>query len=49
LSRGDVREADSWEKSRLKIQGAVREDPGKDVKGWLDRYPKDKTLVFYCS
>ena len=45
----DVREGDSWEKSKLKIQGAVREDPEKDVKGWSERYPKDKTLVFYCS
>ena len=45
----DVREGDSWEKSELKIQGAVREDPGKDVQGRLERYPKDKTLVFYCS
>jgi hypothetical protein len=27
----------------------VREDPLKDVQGWFDKYPKDKTLVFYCS
>jgi hypothetical protein len=45
----DVRESESWEKSKQKIQGAVREDPEKDVQGWLDKYPKDKTLVFYCS
>ncbi len=45
----DVRESESWKKSKLKIQGAVREDPLKDVQGWSDKYPKDKTLVFYCS
>jgi hypothetical protein len=45
----DVREGESWKKSKHKIQGAVREDPLKDVQGWFDKYPKDKTLVFYCS
>jgi hypothetical protein len=45
----DVREAGSWKDSRMKIKGAVREDPEKDVQGWFDKYPKDKTLVFYCS
>jgi len=45
----DVRESESWKKSRQKIQGAVREAPEKDVQGWFDKYPKDKTLVFYCS
>lgn len=45
----DVRESESWKKSKQKIQGAVREDPLKDVQGWFDKYPKDKTLVFYCS
>ncbi len=45
----DVRESESWKKSKQKIQGAVREDPLKEVQGWSDKYPKDKTLVFYCS
>ena len=45
----DVRESGSWKDSKMKIKGAVREDPGKGVQGWFDRYPKDKTLVFYCS
>jgi len=27
----DVREPDDWNKSKEKIQGAVREDPEKDV------------------
>ena len=43
----DVREPDDWNKSRDKIAGAVREDPEKDVKTWAQKYPKDKTLVFY--
>ena len=43
----DVREPDDWNKSREKITGAVREDPEKDAKMWAEKYPKDKTLVFY--
>ncbi len=45
----DVRLEDQWEKSPVKIQGAVREDPEKSIKSWADKFPKDKTLVFYCS
>ncbi len=45
----DVRLEDQWEKSPVKIQGAVREDPEKSIKTWADKFPKDKTLVFYCS
>jgi len=44
----DVRSKPDWEKDELKIQGAVREDPTQ-VASWMDKYPKDKTLVFYCS
>ena len=45
----DVRIAGEWRKTDLKIQGAVREDPEKDYRSWASKYPKDKTLVFYCS
>ncbi len=45
----DVRLEDQWEISPVKIQGAVREDPEKSIKSWADKFPKDKTLVFYCS
>ena len=45
----DVRIADEWKKTNLKIKGAVREDPEKDYRSWASKYPKDKTLVFYCS
>ncbi len=42
----DVRSGRGWDDSTLKIKGAVREDPG-DVISWMDKYPKDKTLIFY--
>jgi len=45
----DVRLAGEWKRDALKIQGAVREDPEKDYKIWASKYPKDKTLIFYCS
>jgi hypothetical protein len=44
----DVRAGIDLEKSDQKIAGAVIEDPGK-VETWMAKYPKDKTLVFYCS
>jgi rhodanese-related sulfurtransferase len=44
----DVRAKSDWEGSKEKIQGAVREDP-KKVKDWAAKYPKDKTLIFYCA
>jgi hypothetical protein len=43
----DVRIADQWKKSDWKIKGAVREDPKKDPRTWMSKYPKDKTMVFY--
>ena len=44
----DVRTGESWEKSKMKIQGAVREDP-KGAKSWAEKYSKDKTMVLYCT
>jgi hypothetical protein len=44
----DVRAGGSWTDSATKIKGAVREDPAA-VKNWVEKYPKDKTFVFYCS
>jgi rhodanese-related sulfurtransferase len=44
----DVRTAHDWDDSKTKIKGAIRADfhnPG----AWIDKYPKDKTIVFYCS
>ena len=45
----DVRIADEWKRSDLKIKGAVREDPEADYRAWASKYAKDKILVFYCS
>jgi rhodanese-related sulfurtransferase len=44
----DVRYGKDWTDSDLKIKGAVREDPGA-IDSWVNKYPKDKTLVFYCT
>ena len=44
----DVRSKPDWEGDDLIVKGAVREDPTQ-VASWMDKYPKDKTLVFYCS
>jgi rhodanese-related sulfurtransferase len=45
----DVRVGPSWTASQWKIKGAVREDPRADIKAWAEKYPKDKTIVLYCS
>ena len=44
----DVRFGKDWDDSKLKIQGAIREDP-KSFDSWYEKYPKDKTLVLYCA
>jgi len=44
----DVRYGKDWTGSDLKIKGAVREDP-EAIESWANKYPKDKTLVFYCA
>ena len=44
----DVRAARDWETGDSKIKGSVREDP-KRIDQWAPKYPKDKTIVFYCA
>jgi len=44
----DVRYGKDWTDSDLKIRGAVRED-WKCFDSWANKYPKDKTLLFYCA
>ncbi len=44
----DVRTAKSWWRSPTKILNAVREEPGA-VEKWAEKYPKDKTLILYCT
>lgn len=44
----DVRSPKDWAGSTQKIQGAVRQDPGK-LAVWGRNLPKDKTIVLYCA
>ena len=44
----DVRAGSDWKASTMKIKGAVREEPDK-IDSWMDKYGKDKTLIFYCA
>jgi len=44
----DVRQQADWKASDEKIQGAVREDPDTII-SVMEKYPKDKTLIFYCA
>jgi len=44
----DVRQPGDWSAGKTKIKDAIREDPGK-FDGWRNKYPRDKTLVLYCS
>lgn len=44
----DVRTAHDWEDSKTKVKGAIREDI-HNAGSWVDKYPKDKTIVFYCK
>ncbi len=44
----DVRTKYDWDNSKVKIPGAVREE-GMKFSSWMNKYPKDKTLVIYCA
>jgi hypothetical protein len=44
----DVRTAKTWWRSTSKIKNALREEPGS-LKRLAEKYPKEKTLIFYCS
>jgi rhodanese-related sulfurtransferase len=44
----DVRLGSDWAASDAKIKGALREDP-EQVDKWMAKYPKNKTLLFYCA
>ena len=43
----DLRDADLWEKSKIKMKCARRVDPD-DVSSWIDTLPHDKDIVLYC-
>jgi hypothetical protein len=44
----DVRTAKTWWRSPSKIENAIREELGS-LEQWAEKYPKDKTLIFYCT
>jgi len=48
LGNPDVIIIDLQHDGDLRIPGAVRED-SKKVSTWMAKYPKNKTLVFYCA
>lgn len=42
----DIRLEEQWKFSNRKIPGAVHENPAVPS-AWMDKYSRDKTLVFY--
>ena len=44
----DVRTEKEWRKTDKKISGATWED-ADELDLWAAKYPKDKTIVLYCS
>ncbi|MBW2095264.1 MAG: hypothetical protein JRI80_10270 [Deltaproteobacteria bacterium] len=44
----DVRQPRYRNKSGQRIKGAICEDP-YNVEDWIRKYPKEKTIVFYCA
>ncbi|MGA1795892.1 MAG: rhodanese-related (seleno)protein [bacterium] len=44
----DVRTETDWKKSDFMIKGALREGPEK-VTSWLQKYPKEDTIILYCA
>ncbi|MBI5444171.1 MAG: hypothetical protein HY900_23540 [Deltaproteobacteria bacterium] len=44
----DLRIEPVWKSSATKIPGALREEV-QNVDAWAKKYPKDKTVVLYCS
>lgn len=42
----DIRLEEQWRFSNRKIPGAVHENPAVPST-WMEKYPKDKTIVFY--
>jgi hypothetical protein len=44
----DVSSNEGWDSRDKKIPGALREEPMK-FDSWMNKYPKDKTIILYCS
>ena len=43
----DLRDADLWEKSKIKMKCARRVDPD-DAESWIATLPHEKDIVLYC-
>jgi rhodanese-related sulfurtransferase len=44
----DVRYEKNWQKSDMKIAGAIREHPN-ELGSWVNKYDKDHKLILYCD
>ena len=44
----DVRTKYDWDTSKEKIKGAVHEE-GMKFASWMNKYPKDRTIILYCA
>jgi predicted sulfurtransferase len=44
----DVRTNYDYDNSKVKIPGSVHEE-GMKFGAWMNKYPKDKTIVLYCA
>ena len=44
----DVRSGRDWNSSKMKIVGAIREEPG-NIEAWASNYDQEKTIVLYCA
>ena len=44
----DVRSGFDWNQSKLKIKGAIREEP-RNATSWAGKYNKRQTYVLYCA
>jgi predicted sulfurtransferase len=44
----DARSNRDLDKSDFKIKGAVREYP-REIESHMDKFPRTKTLIFYCT
>jgi hypothetical protein len=42
----DVRPEQQWKQSKRMLPGAIHENCD-DIESWVNKYPKDKTLVLY--
>jgi hypothetical protein len=44
----DVRPNEQWNAAKLKLPGAIHEDP-EEADLWAYKYPKDAKIVTYCA